>query len=99
MAYEVLVSIRADRTLDQLEKNPALASKFRKVAKALRLLGDNPRHPGLNVHRYQNKFGPNGERVWEAYVENRTPGAWRIFFWYGPETAQITILAIGPHPD
>ena len=45
------------------------------------------------------KSGPNGEPAWEAYVENQTPGARRIWFMYGPATGTITILSIGPHPD
>jgi hypothetical protein len=40
-------------------------------------------------------------KVWDSYVENRTPGAWRIFWQYGPDEAGlrvITVLYIGPHP-
>jgi len=40
-------------------------------------------------------------KVWDSYVENKTPGAWRIFWHYGPDEADqkvITILAITPHP-
>ncbi len=99
MPFKVLIADRADRVLDDLEHNPAFAAKYRKVVKALRLLAENPRHPGLNVHLYHSKTGPGGEPVWEAYVENRTPGAWRIWFWYGPDRNELTILAIGPHPD
>ena len=38
------------------------------------------------------------EDVFEAYAENNTPGAYRIFWYYGPGKNQITILAITPHP-
>ncbi|MGQ0717546.1 MAG: hypothetical protein ACT4NP_09575 [Pseudonocardiales bacterium] len=44
-------------------------------------------------------------KVWDSYVENRTPGAWRIWRMYGPDeirdnqtVAVITVLGIGPHP-
>jgi len=43
-------------------------------------------------------MGPAGEEVFEAYAENRTPAAYRIFWYYGPEADQITIVAINPHP-
>jgi hypothetical protein len=36
--------------------------------------------------------------VFEAYAENKTPAAWRIFWYYGPDRKQITILTITPHP-
>lgn len=42
--------------------------------------------------------GPNGEEVFTAYAENRTPGAYRVFWCYGPEREMITIVAIAPHP-
>lgn len=66
--------------------------------KTLWLLAENPRHPGLNSHHYQSVQGPAGIPLWESYVENRTPGAWRIFWIYQPEDS-ITVISVGPHPD
>ena len=54
--------------------------KFKKVKKTLGLLSMNPKHPGLNVHKYESLEGDNGQTIWECYVENKTSGAWRIFF-------------------
>jgi hypothetical protein len=34
----------------------------------------------------------------EAYVENKTPAAFRVFWCYGPNRDELTILAITPHP-
>jgi hypothetical protein len=39
--------------------------------------------------------GENGEEVFEAYAENNTPGAYRIFWHYGLGKDVITIT---PHP-
>ena len=39
-----------------------------------------------------------GEEVFEAYARNRTPGADRVFWCYGPRKRQRTIIAITPHP-
>jgi hypothetical protein len=72
--------------------------KLRKVRKALGLLETNPRHPGLATHEFTSLSGPGGEKVFEAYVENRTPGAWRVFWYYGPQPGMIRILNITPHP-
>lgn len=75
-------------------------TKHKKVLRTLKQLQVyGPRHPGLQSHRYQSVPGPRGEPLWESYVENRTPGAWRIWWVYGPEPGQLTIVTIGPHPD
>jgi hypothetical protein len=61
---------------------------------------ENPRHPGLNAHEFSSLENPydGDQKVFEAYVQNRTPEAWRVFWCYGPENGQITILAMTPHP-
>jgi hypothetical protein len=54
-------------------------------------------------------IGPNGEDVWESYVENKTPAGWRAFWCYGPDELGhedpsgrtikiITVVAIAPNP-
>jgi len=73
---------------------------FKQVAKAIRQLATDPRHSSLNTHEYdslENPFDPKG-KVFEAYAQNNTPGAYRIFWCYGPEKGEMTILAITPHP-
>lgn len=72
-------------------------AKLKKVRKALGLLEINPRHPSLATHEFTSLSGPAGEKVFEAYVENRTPGAWRIFWYYGPDPGMIRVLNIAPH--
>jgi hypothetical protein len=39
-----------------------------------------------------------GKEIFEAYAENNTPAAYRIFWCYGPEKDNITIISITPHP-
>lgn len=73
---------------------------FKQIEKCVRLLLENPKHPGLQTHEYHSVENPYDSRakVFEAYVQNRTPGAYRLFWCYGPEQGEITILAITPHP-
>jgi len=86
--------------LQQLEKSKHLKAQLKAVCKALRLLGQNPKHPGLHSHEYTTLVGPGNSKVWEAYAQNRTPGAYRIFFsYYPPKSNIIHIIAIVPHPD
>lgn len=45
------------------------------IARTIKLLADDPRHPGLSAHRVQGTDG-----VWEAYVDRSN----RVTFEYGP---------------
>lgn len=58
----------------------------------------NLRYPSLNTHEFSSLKGHEGEKVFESYVQNKTPGAYRIFWYYGPKKNEITIAAIIPHP-
>jgi hypothetical protein len=73
---------------------------FRQVHKTLTLLAANPRHTGLQTHEYRSLPHPYDpkQKVLEAYAQNQTPGAYRIFLCYGPAKRQITLVAITPHP-
>ena len=105
MNRELRFSIEATRTLEDLESNPAKAGLLRQARKTLGLLETNLRHPSLHTHGFHSLHGPQGEDVFEAYVQNRTPGAYRVFFYYGPDRVAgkkrfpvLTIVAITPHP-
>ena|SRR5580692_9096613 len=73
---------------------------FKQVYKCIKWLAANPRHPGLQTHEYHDLPNPydQNQKVFEAYAQNRTPGAYRVFWCYGPGRNQITIIAITPHP-
>ncbi len=100
MPFDLIFQPEARQQLHDLEhdENKKDEKKLRKVRRCLALLETNPRHPGLNCHIYSTLSGPQGVSVWEAYVENKTPAAWRVFWHYGPGRGVITILAITPHP-
>ena len=72
---------------------------YRKIGKALVLLANDPRYPGLNSHEISSLTARYGQKVWESYLENKTPAAGRIFWIYGPGQGDITIVAIEPHPN
>ena len=72
---------------------------YKKIGKALALLAKDPRYPGLNSHETSSLSVRYGQKVWESYLENRTPAAGRIFWTYGPGQGDITIVAIEPHPN
>jgi hypothetical protein len=88
------------RTKSKKSKSSKQEGLFKQVRKTLQLLSENPRHTGLHTHEYSGLFNPftTNEKVFEAYAQNNTPGAYRIFWCYGPDKKQITIIAITPHP-
>ena len=96
---EALASLQ-NRQQNHKAKAVKAEGLFKQVEKCVKLLLDNPRHPGLNTHEYDSIDHPyvKGEKVFEAYVQNRTPGAYRLFWCYGPDRGVITIIAITPHP-
>ncbi len=96
MQFRLQFSTEAKEVLASLEQTDS--KKYKKVLKTLGLMESNLRHLSLNTHKYESLIGPNGEEVFEAYVENKTPAAFRIFWHYGPGREVITILAITPHP-
>lgn len=98
--FELRFTPSANETLKDLEKNPAKTGLVKQVKKSLGYLQINPKHPSLNTHEYStipHPFGPK-EKMFEAYAQNNTPSAYRIFWCYGPEKKQITIIAVTPHP-
>ncbi len=104
MSFDLLYTDEASEQLDKLESTKSLQTQCKAVTKAIRFLGENPNHPSLNTHKYTSLKGPDGVDVFEAYAQNNTPGAWRIFWCYHPKKKKtdtngfITIMAITPHP-
>jgi hypothetical protein len=90
----------ASRRKKQTTKSSKHEGLFKQVHKTLVLLASNPKHPGLKTHAYHSLPHPYDpkQKVFEAYAQNRTPGAYRVFWCYGPDTRCLTIVAITPHP-
>ncbi len=105
MNRELRLAPSAIETLRELERSPHQENLLKQVRKILALLETDLRHPSLRTHKFRSLDGPGGEDVFEAYVQNQTPAAYRIFFCYGPDRFEgkrripaLTILAIIPHP-
>lgn len=111
MSYKIFLVESAGSTYAQLEaaalkahssrlKSKKSKTSIKQVHKTIALLGENPKHPSLKTHEFSSITNPydSTQKVFEAYVQNKTPGAFRVFWCYGPEKKQITIIAITPHP-
>jgi ERCC4-type nuclease len=97
---EAATKARKARTEKKRTKASKQEGRLKQVVKCLELLASNPRHPGLETHEFTSLDHPyrKGEKIFEAYAQNRTPGAYRVFWCYGPSKGEITIIAITPHP-
>ena len=95
--FNILLVEEVREDFEELRKNKSLEKRYRAVAKSLKLLAQNPRHPSLQTHEFSSLKGPKGEKVFEAYAEQDTPAAYRIFWYYGPQKGEITIVAITRH--
>lgn len=98
MIFEITLSIQADDLLIDMERQKSKNGLLKQIRKTLGLMETNIRHPSLNTHKFDGMKSPFGGEVFESYAQNNTPGAYRIFWYYGPNKSEITILAITPHP-
>ncbi len=98
MTYYLSFTPSAKEDLRHLKDSPHLLKQFNAVKKALQFLMSNPKHPGLQTHQYHSLQGPDGDKIFETYARQDTPGAYRIFFYYGSGNGEIVISAITSRP-
>ena len=98
MNFTLNYSDVAKEDLKKLKNTVHLEKRYKAVTNALKHLAENPKHPGLQTHEFRSLFGPDGQKVFVAYAENNTSGAYRVFFYYGSVRGEIDILMITPHP-
>ena len=94
---ELWNKLQTEYRIGTISKNDAII--FKKWGKALKLLSENPRHPSLKTHDIEVLSERYGERVWQSYLENKTSGAMRMYWVYGPDKKSITIIGLEPHPE
>lgn len=98
MIFKLTFNEDAKDQFQKLERSKDKKYVFKAVCKTLAFMEVNLRHSSLNTHDFSTLEGPGGEKVFESYAQNNTPGAYRVFWYYGPKKQEITIAAIIPHP-
>lgn len=98
MQHKLIFTEEAEAHLKELENDGSKKAILKAVKKALGYLSLNPHHPSLNTHEFHSLSKQYKQKIFEAYAQNHTPGAYRIFWHYGPEKGNVTIIAITPHP-
>ena len=86
--FDIYLTDAAKNQLERLKKDKGLEKRYRAVKKAIHFLSENPRHKSLQTHEFTSVIGPKGEGIFEAYAEQSTPAAYRIFLvlWSGEKT-------------
>jgi hypothetical protein len=106
MPNKLLFTLRASEQLSRLEKDTATKGLLKQVRKTLGYLETDLRSHSLPTHEFESLSRRYGVKVFEAYVQQNTPAAYRIFWHYGPDQKDksgkripvITIIAIVAHP-
>jgi len=96
--FELYWTAEAKEQYKLLKTNASLGKRYKAVKKTIEYLALNPRHNSLQTHEFTSLKGPNGEKIFEAYAQQKTPAAFRVFWYYGPSPNIITIVTITPHP-
>ena len=96
MRFQLIIMPEALRVLEELDQSdPNRAARVRNTFAKMQA---DIKSRGLSTHEYTSVTGPNGEKIFEAYVENKTPNAYRVIWYYGPSKGDITVLTVIPHP-
>ena len=75
------------------------AELYKKWGSALKKLAMDPFYPSLKSYEIEPLSKRYGMKVWQSYLENKKSGARRIFWVYGPDKNDITIIGLEPHPE
>jgi hypothetical protein len=106
MRYKLRFTPTADKQLAGIENNNSLEHISGQIHKTLGYLETNLRSKSLQTHEFESLTRRYGKKVFEAYVQQNSPAAYRIFWLYGPDEIDeagkripvITVLAITQHP-
>lgn len=107
MAYKIQMGLPEMKALwDKLQSNhkngannKSAEQLYKKWGKALKLLAQDPLYPGLKTHEIEQLTKRYGTKVLQSYLENKTSGAMCMYWVYGPNQHEITIIGLEPHPE
>ena len=67
---------------------------YKKWGKALKLLSADPGYPSLQTHEIEPLSRRYGMKVRQSYLENKTSGAMRMYWVYGPDQKDNTTMCL-----
>lgn len=69
------------------------------MGKCFKKLSLDPYYPSLKTHEITVSSKRYGIKVWQSYLENNRSKARRMYWVYGPNSNEITIIGLEPHPE
>lgn len=94
---KVTTSQGVDAWLQGAKDSKAEQDKFKKVRKAIKNMREiGPSYPGFHTHKMKTLTDEAGRPLWNSYLENKTPSAWRMY-WVYRDDGEIHITSVGPH--
>lgn len=96
--FDIHFDDHALKEIKSLKNNPSQKKQYKAVLKVIKIMQTNLRHPSLNTHKFKGAINEYGKDIFESYAQNKTPGAYRVFWCYGPCKRDITIIKICKHP-
>lgn len=96
-AGKVWEDLKAGRRVDRFASHEERVLK--RLIRVFRLLEEDPRHVSLHTHEIDSLSERADFVVFESYIDNRSAITGRLFWRFGPEPGQITIIGMGAHPD
>lgn len=91
--WDNLLEKKKNDNLDSAEEE-----LFKKLAKVIKFLSNDPKYPSLQTHEIEELSKKYDMKIWQSYLDQGDK-ARRIFWAYGPNRKEITILGIEPHPE
>jgi len=106
MQRELRYTPTAYEKLDTIENEPSLKGVLKQVRKTLGYLETDLQSKSLQTHEFESLTRRYGKKVFEAYAQQNTPGAYRVYWHYGDDELDkngkripiITVVDILPHP-
>ncbi len=91
--WDDLLAKRKNNNLNVDEKD-----LFKRLSKSIKFLSVDPKHASLQTHEIDELSKKYKMKIWQSYLDQGKT-ARRIFWTYGPNRKEITILGMEPHPE
>src|SRR5574344_464458 len=95
--FSFLINISSSHSSHKNVKRYTLSTTCITWGNALIKLADDPFYPGLKTHEIEPLSKRYGMKVWQSYLENKKSGAMRMYWVYGPDQKDITVIGLEPH--
>ena len=82
---------------DNLERKVKNKNASKNEIELFKKLSSNSRYPSLCTHDIEALTKRYNLKVWESYLENNKPAAGRIFWVYGLDQGDVTVIGLEPH--